>query len=267
VPAQFGGSIPEYYDRILVAAQFDAFALDLAGRLPARPPGDLLEIACGTGAVTRRLRERLDSSLRVVATDVSKPMLDYGRGKFAAVAGIEWREADACRLPFADASFGAAACSFGVMFFPDKPAAFRETRRVLRKGGRFVFSVWDSLENNLHSRANAEVMDELFPGDPEMQWGRTPYAFNDPALIRGLLEQAGFAEPKFDKVRRPVECASAREWATGQMRGTPRGALIEQRGRSLDEVIDKVALALARIGGGRPFKAQAQALLIEAVAA
>jgi len=82
VRASFSGSIPEYYDSCLGPAWFDAFAVDLAQRLPSKPPGDVLEIACGTGQVTRRLRERLDPTVGVVATDLSKAMLDYPRGIF-----------------------------------------------------------------------------------------------------------------------------------------------------------------------------------------
>ena len=264
---QFSGSIPEYYDRILVPGQFDAFAIDLARRLPTRPAGDVLEIACGTGVMTRWLRERLDPAVKVVATDLSKAMLDYAHHKLRGESGIEWREADAGKLPFPDAAFGALACAFGIMFFPDKKAALREARRVLRKGARFVFNVWDGLENNAHGRANAEVIELLFPGDAEMQWARVPYGFNDAAAIRRLLEEAGFASFLFEQVRLPVQCVSAREWATGQMRGTPRGALIEQRGKSLEEVIDKVAAVLARAGGDKPFKVDAQALVVEATAA
>jgi ubiquinone/menaquinone biosynthesis C-methylase UbiE len=126
VAADFTGSMPEYYDRIMGPAQFDAFAADLVGRLSTRPPGDVLEIACGTGIVTRRLRERLDSRLRLVASDLSRSMLDYARQKLGGMRGIEWREADAAALPFKDASFGAVVCAFGVMFVPDKKAVFRE---------------------------------------------------------------------------------------------------------------------------------------------
>lgn len=110
------------------------------------------------------------------------------------------------------------------------------------------------------------MIDALFPGDAEMQWAKVPYGFNDAAAIRQLLEQSGFTSLGFGKVRLPVQCASAREWATGQMRGTPRGALIEQRGQSIEEVIGKVAAALARVGGDKPFRAQAQAMVVEAAA-
>src|SRR5438309_5673158 len=122
----FSGSVPEYYDRCLGPAWFDAFAVDLAQRLSAKPPGDVLEIACGTGLLTRWIRERLDPTVRLVATDLSKAMLDYARRKLRNSKGIEWREADAGNLPFADCEFGAVICAFGVMFVPDKTAAFRE---------------------------------------------------------------------------------------------------------------------------------------------
>ncbi len=265
--ANFGGSIPEYYDRILGAGQFEAFAAALAGRLPVRPPGPVLELACGTGIVTRQLRARLDQGLQLVATDISSAMLEYARKKLAGVSGIEWREADATKLPFDYAAFGAVVCAFGIMFFPDKAAAMKEARRVLRSGGVLLLDVWDGLDANPHGRANAEVMDELFPGDLEMQFAKMPYGFNDPAAIEKMLRESGFTSIRFEKVKLPVHCPSAREWAIGQLRGTPRGALIEKRGMKIDEVIDKVASALARVGGERPFRVEAQALVAEAVAA
>ena len=141
VRASFSGSIPEYYDRCLGPAWFDAYAADLARRLPAKPPGDVLEIACGTGLVTGRLRERLDSTVRLVATDLSKAMLDYARGKLSERRDIEWREADAVKLPFGNGEFGAVVCAFGFMFVPDKAKAMREARRVLGPGGLLFFNV------------------------------------------------------------------------------------------------------------------------------
>ncbi len=146
--ANFSGSVPEYYDSCLGPAWFDAFAVDLAQRLPAKPPGDVLEIACGTGLLTRRVRERLDPTVRLVATDLSKAMLDYARGKLSDSKGIEWREADAVNLPFGDCEFGAVVCAFGVMFVPDKKAVFREACRVLEEGGILLFNVWDSIDEN-----------------------------------------------------------------------------------------------------------------------
>jgi ubiquinone/menaquinone biosynthesis C-methylase UbiE len=113
ISRSFGGSMPDFYDRIMGPAQFELYGADLARRLPASPGGDMLEIACGTGRVTRQLRERLAAEVRLVATDLSDAMLEYGRRKVEGK--IEWRKADATALPFADASFAAAVCAFGIM--------------------------------------------------------------------------------------------------------------------------------------------------------
>lgn len=264
--ANFTGSIPEYYDSCLGPAWFDAFAADLAQRLVARPPGDVLEIACGTGLLTRRVRERLDPALRLVATDLSKAMLDYARGKLSGLANVEWREADACRLPFGDGEFGAVLCSFGVMFVPDKQKAFREARRVLKEGGIFLFNVWDRIEENPHALANAQVIEELFPGDEEMRF-RTPFEMHDFALLRRLLAGSRFREVRIEKKCIRTDGVSAHDVAVGQTRGTPRALLLEKRGANLDDVVEKVTAALARIGGADPYRAPAQAIIVEARAA
>ena len=263
VRVSFSGSIPEYYDSCLGPAWFDAFAADLAQRLPAKPPGDVLEIACGTGLLTRRVRERLDPAHRLVATDLSKAMLDYARSKLNERKGIEWREADAAKLPFGDGEFGSVVCAFGVMFVPDKQALFREVRRVLKEGGIFLFNVWDRIEENPHAAVNAEVVEALFPGDEELRF-RIPFEMHDPALLRRLLAGTRFREVRIEKKRIQVDRVSARSIAIGQIRGTPRSLLIEKRGASLDEVVEKVTAALAKIGGADPYRAPAQAIVVEA---
>src|SRR5512134_156353 len=262
-PADFSGSIPEFYDRIMGPAQFDAFGAELARRLPATPPGDVLEVACGTGRVTRHLRERLSAELKVVASDISQAMLDYARRSLDATRGVEWREADACKLPFGDAAFGAVVCAFGVMFVPDKAACFREARRVLRKGGVFLFDVWDGLENNPQSRATSDVIEAMFPNDPEMKF-RGPFEFNDKAKLGSMLAEERFGDVRMEAVRLEIGCPSARDYAVGQLKGTPRGALLAKRGVAVEDLIDRIADALAAVGGRSPFKALAQALVIEA---
>lgn len=264
VAANFGGSIPEYYDSIVGAAQFEAFGADMARRVPIKPPGDVLEVACGTGRVTRQLRALIDPSVKLVATDLSDAMVAYARSKHAGLTGVDWREADACKLPFADGAFGAVVCAFGVMFVPDKAAAFREARRVLRDSGTFLFNVWDGLENNPHGAAAAQVLESLFPGDPAMKFGSIPYQFNDRRRIALMLDQARFRQEAAETVRMACSCPSARQFATGQLRGTPRGMLLQQRGASVEEVIDQVASALAIVGGHEPFRYTAQALVVQA---
>ena len=261
--SDFGGSVPEFYDRIMGPAQFDRFGAELARRLPAKPPGDVLELACGTGRVTRHLRERIAPGVTIVASDISQAMVDYAKRALGAPPGVEWHEADACKLPFADGAFGAVVCAFGVMFVPDKAACFREARRVLRKGGVFLFDVWDGLENNPQSRATSDVIEAMFPNDPEMKF-RGPFEFNDKAKLGSMLAEERFGDVRMEAVRLEIGCPSARDYAVGQLKGTPRGALLAKRGVAVEDLIDRIADALAAVGGRSPFKALAQALVIEA---
>jgi ubiquinone/menaquinone biosynthesis C-methylase UbiE len=260
----FTKGIAENYDRYLGPAWFGPIAEDLASRLPADPGGDVLEVACGTGLMTRPLRERLDPSRRLVATDLSQPMLDYARGKLEGMAGIEWMKADALDLPFADGAFGAVACSLGVMFPADKQRVFAQFRRVMKPGGLLLFSVWDRKALNTCVRVYSDVIEGLFPGDAEMQFD-VPYTMADPARLHDLVVGAGFREPRIEKVQIEVKAPNAREIAVGQVRGTPRGLLLAKRGVDLDEAIAKVTSALeAECGAGAPFRASGQVIAVEA---
>jgi SAM-dependent methyltransferase len=262
--AEFSGSMPEHYDSILGPAQFESFAADLVRRLPVRPRGDVLELACGTGILTQRLRDRIDSNFRLVATDVSDAMLAYARNKVKGK--IDWRIADMQALPFKENTFGLVVCGFGVMFLPDKKKVFGEARRVLMEGSTLVFNCWDSLEVNRQGKAANDVMEALFPNDPEMQFPRVPYSYFDETAIRGDLDAARFGDVRIEHVKIEIKAPSARAYATGQVRGTPRGALIEKRGVKPDEAIEKIAAALAELGGSEPFRCDGHALVVQAKA-
>jgi ubiquinone/menaquinone biosynthesis C-methylase UbiE len=260
--ADFGGSMPEYYDRILGPAQFGPLADDLARRVPRKPGGDVLEIACGTGLVSRRLRERLDPTVKLHATDLSEAMLAYAR---ASVPGaIDWRVADAAALPFADAAYGAVVCAFGIMFVPDKAKAFREMRRVLKPGGVLLFNVWDRIERNPHGRIAAEIAESWFPDDPEMRNARAPYEFHDRDLIRRMVEVAGFHDVRFDDVRVTIGAPSVRQYVTGLVYGTPRRLLLEKRGVDVEKFLDHYSAALAKVGGAAPFRVEGMAVVFQA---
>ena len=178
----FAGSIPKLYDTYLVPLIFEPYAADLVNRLRARPLSRVLEIAAGTGVVTRALASALPESATIVATDLNQAMLDQ-----ASVVGtkraVEWRQADAMQLPFPDATFDAVACQFGVMFFPDKPKAFSEARRVLRPGGIFIFNVWDRIEENEFAHTVTTALESVFPKDPPRFMARTPHGYHDRSHI------------------------------------------------------------------------------------
>src|SRR6185503_20411663 len=178
--------LPEYYDRCVGAAWFGPFGRALVEHVPKDPGGDVLEIACGTGLVTQALREKLAPSRKLVATDLSKAMIDYARAKLSALPGIEWREADGTKLPFRDGEFGAVVCALGMMFMPDKKAAFSEAHRVLQRGGMVALSTWDRIEENLCAQVYAETIESLFPGDEEVRF-RLPWSMHDEKEIERYL--------------------------------------------------------------------------------
>src|SRR4051812_9506248 len=171
----------------------EPFAADLAGRAAALAPSAVLEIAAGTGVVTRALAPKLSPGASYMVTDLNQPMLDYAASQQAADSRITWRQADAMALPFENAAFDLVCCQFGAMFFPDRTAAYREAKRVLKPGGHFLFNVWDRIEENVFANDVTNALAEIFPNDPPRFLARTPHGYNDTALIRRDLEQAGFA--------------------------------------------------------------------------
>jgi ubiquinone/menaquinone biosynthesis C-methylase UbiE len=265
--ASFTGSIPEHYDTYSGPAIFGRWAEDFAQRLPARIDGDVLEVACGTGLLTRQLRERLAPGARLVATDLNDAMLEYGRRKLGERPNVEWRTADAVALPFPDGSFGAVVCQLGLMFVPDKAAAMREARRVLAPNGLFAFHVWDKLDANPHAKAASDAIAALLPNDPVASFTNVPYGFNDEPLIRQLLAGSGFNDIRIERAEIEIVSATARSLAIGTVRGTPRALMLEERGISLDAVVDAVAAALVRVGGDKPYRSPGRALVVMARAA
>ena len=263
----FAGSIPKLYDTYLVPLIFEPYAADLVNRLRARPPSRVLEIAAGTGVVTRALASALRESATIVATDLNQAMLDQ-----ASVVGtkraVEWRQADAMQLPFPDATFDAVACQFGVMFFPDKAKAFSEARRVLRPGGIFIFNVWDRIEENEFAHTVTTALESVFPKDPPRFMARTPHGYHDRGHIARDLESGGFTtSPRIDTVAARSRAKSAREPAIAYCQGTPLRNEIETRDAArLGEATDVAAEAIAQRFGRGPVdgKIQAHIVTIEA---
>ena len=241
----FAGSIPALYHQLLGPLLFEPYAWDLAERAGALQPARILETAAGTGIVTgAMIREAPRAG--IVATDLTQAMLDVAAARLVSWR-VQFQQADAQSLPFEDASFDAIVCQFGVMFFPDRPAAYKEARRVLKPGGRFLFNAWDRLENNPVTNAVAGAVAALFPHDPPGFFGRVPFGYHDPARIEADLRAAGFADIAAETVAKASR-VSARDAATGLCQGTPLRAEIEARG-SFDRATEAAAAALAPLDG------------------
>jgi SAM-dependent methyltransferase len=243
----FAGSIPEFYDRCLGPFLFEPYAADLAERAAILRPRRILETAAGTGIVTKALAGALPEA-EIVATDLNPDMLRVAARKLDTPR-VTFAPADAQALPFPDSGFDLVVCQFGAMFFPDRVAAYREARRMLRPGGTFLFNVWDRLDSNPASQAVAEAVAALFPGDPPSFIGRVPFGYHDKAAVETDLSAAGFTAVDSETVARRSR-GDAREIAPGLCQGSPLRAEIEARApERLDEATQAALDALVRRHG------------------
>jgi SAM-dependent methyltransferase len=253
------------YEQYLVPLIFDPYARDLIRRVAAFAPSAVLEIAAGTGVVTRHLAAQLPANVSIVATDLNQAMLDHAASVGTSRA-VTWRQADAMNLPFADNTFDVVVCQFGAMFFPDKATAFAETRRVLRPGGTFLFNVWDRIEDNEFADCVTQAMARLFPRDPPRFLARLPHGYYDQAVIESALVAGGFTGSSvFDTVAVQSRAESPRVVAIAYCQGTPLRNELEGRDASiLDEATDLAAAALKERFGAGPIEGKIQAHVISA---
>lgn len=259
----FAGSIAQLYEHYLVPLIFESYAADVVARVAVRHPARVLEIAAGTGVVTRQLARALPANVSIVATDLNQPMLDQ-----AAAVGtersVEWRQADAMQLPFADESFDVVVCQFAVMFFPDKGKAFAEAKRVLRPGGCFIFNAWDRIEHNEFADVVTRALQALFPSDPPRFLARTPHGYHDPAIIASDLARGGFdrmAENTLLTARSRAK--SPRIPAVAYCQGTPLRNEIETRAPArLEEATEHATAAIASRFGSGPVDGKIQAHVV-----
>jgi len=248
----FAGSIPELYDRLLVPLIFESYARDLASRVAAIKPQTLLETAAGTGVVTRALAPALPPATTPTITDLNPPMLQQANSKQPPGRAINWQQADALALPFKDEEFDAVVCQFGAMFFPDKTRGYSEARRVLKKNGRFFFSVWDRISENEFADVVTEALARLYPDDPPRFLARTPHGYFDIDQIRRELAAAGFTQVSVDVLTARSKAAAPRDPAIAYCHGTPLRGEIEARDpdgleRATDAATDALA---AKFGNG-----------------
>ena len=262
----FAGSIPRLYQQYMVPMIFEPYAADLGKRVASLRVRDVLEVAAGTGVVTRTLASVLPENVSIVATDLNQPMLDLAAG-MGTTRPVQWRQADAMQLPFDDGTFDLVVCQFGVMFFPDKPKAFSEARRVLRPGGVFMFNVWDRIEDNEFADTITAALASLFPGDPPRFMARVPHGYHDFAAIERDLREGGFsAAPMFSTVTARSRAASPRVPALALCQGTPVRSEIEARDKSkLEAATDLAEQAISlRFGAGEvEGKIQAHIVTVE----
>jgi SAM-dependent methyltransferase len=205
----------------------------------------------------------LPEGVSIVSTDLNQPMLDHAAA-IGAKRPVEWRQADAMKLPFVDGAFDAVVCQFGIMFFPDRAKAFSEARRVLCPGGVFIFNVWDRIEENEFADTITTALESEFPHDPPRFLARTPHGYFDRADIERDLGRGGFTRPPFiSTVAARSRAESARVPAIAYCQGTPLRNEIEARDASrLGKATEAAAEAVARRFGRGAVDSKIQAHII-----
>ena len=239
--AAFTGSIPGNYDKYLGPVLFEPYALDLRDRLKKESLKNVLELACGTGRVTRHLVSLLPANGKLIASDLNPDMMAVAKARVSDER-VKWLAADAQALPFANDSFDHIVCQFGIMFFPDKGKALSEAYRVLQPGGLYLFNTWAGMEQNPRTAIIRKIMEEQFREDSPDFLKKGPYSFFDPVEIRGLMEGAGFTDVKIEAVDKVAQYTSVDDFLKGFLEGSPLSAFLSEKDQKVqDEVRKKVS--------------------------
>jgi len=239
--AGFIGDIPSHYDTGLGPNIFFDYADLIAKRCSEKTAFNVVELAAGTGIVSRRLRDTLPPETRLVVTDLNAPMLDIAKDKFSDADKVEFTVANAMDLPFEDSEFDMIVCQFGVMFFPDKPASYREAARVLRSDGHYIFNVWGPMSGNPFSQMAHDVSSKFFPEDPPGFY-KVPFHYGDPADVREDLAAAGWHEVEHETIHLKKTIENPEAFANAMVYGNPLIDEIRERGG-----VDPEAVAAAML--------------------
>ena len=261
--AGFTGTIPQVYDQGLGPVIFADFAAEMARRVAALAPESVLEIAAGTGIVTRELRDALRRSARLTATDLNPPMLDMARAKFRPAEDVVFQAADALALPFGDASFDLVVCQFGIMFYPDRDQATREAFRVLKPGGHYLFSTWDSHRYNPNARIAQTVVERFFPVDPP-RFYHVPFSCHEIDPIRQSCNDAGFTGFSVQVLTLDKVVPDTAVFAHAMVHGNPLvNQIAERDGVDAADVVAALRQAMDAEFGADPARMPLQVLIFQ----
>ena len=223
---QIVGNAAENYEQYLVPTIFGPWAENLLDIVEPKFGEHVLDLACGTGVLARLVAQRIGKSGRVVGLDVNQGMLVVARS-VAPSDPIEWQEASALSLPFEPGSFDVVVCQQGLQFFPDRPLALAEVRRVLRRGGRVGISSWRGIAQAPGFEVLAgSVSDHL--GKDAAAPLRGPFGLADESMLRGLLVDAGFRDVFIRSAVRTLEFPSADAFAMRYLSASPLASIVTQ---------------------------------------
>jgi ubiquinone/menaquinone biosynthesis C-methylase UbiE len=259
----FSGTVPQNYDDLLGPFLFEPYALELVQRVVHSGAKDILELACGTGRVTKHLVDNIPKGSYLTATDLNPDMLAIAKTRVSG-STLRWEKVDMTAIPYLNSSYDLIICQFGLMLVPDKIKALAEIFRVLRPGGKLIFSVWSKIENNQVWDISSKIFNSFF-GETAWDIYQGPFSMHDSQTGINLLKHAGFEKIKVDDVLIMAETTDADIAAKGFIQGLPIAGLAGERGADLlPEIQEKLRTELIKKLGDRPLKSSLDAWVFEA---
>ena len=259
--AAFSGSIPANYERYLGPFLFEPYALDLVSRLQDKKYANILEIACGTGRVTSHLAKSVKHDA-ITATDLNPDMITIAKD-IVQNDSIKWMPADGMELPFDDSSFDLVVMQFGIMFFLDKEKGLKEAYRVLRTGGKLIFSTWNKVETVKAIHEGRLVIESYFGEDPPKFYS-VPFSMYDDRELTTIARRAGFKSITTTLVKKEGFSPSASDLAKGIVEGNPVYMAILERDASLVNTIkDHVQKVLTEKFSDKDLRSPLEAWVVE----
>ncbi|GAC1417182.1 MAG: methyltransferase domain-containing protein [Flavisolibacter sp.] len=234
----FSGTIPEYYEKYLGPILFEPYALELVQEIDFAPK-DIIELACGTGQLTRQILRSKNLIQSICATDVNEEMLRIAEKNIPSPI-IFWKIADVHQLPYEKNLFDLAICQFGIMFFSDKPRACTEVQRVLKPRGSFIFNTWDRMEANPGSRIIHESMQKFFKGGAPDFIAAIPFSYYETGPIKNLLIHSGFTDITIRKIKKTAFIPQVDDLVNGFLKGTPLAVFLAGRKKTEREEIYQI---------------------------
>ena len=259
---QFTASIAENYEKYMAPVFFISASKDIVTHIPGDPK-KILEIAAGTGQVTRLLAEKYPNA-EIFATDLNPGMLDLAKNIVNA-KNITWEAVNAEEIPYGNDEFDAYICQFGIMFFPDKQKALGEAFRVLKPGGSITFNTWDKLENISVARITDNIVKEIFPVDPP-PFFHIPFSMYNTDEMKEMMQKAGFKNIKIENKKIEGFSDSVENAVTALTEGNPVAMQIKERNESILPVLKaKLGEAFRKEFGSSTFKIPLSEFIITAV--
>jgi ubiquinone/menaquinone biosynthesis C-methylase UbiE len=225
---QFTAGIAEIYEKYLAPVFFISTSKDLVTHIPGSP-AKILELATGTGQVTRILVERYPDA-KIFATDLNPGMLGVAK-RIVTSENISWDIVNAEEIPYSSDEFDALICQFGIMFFPDKQKALGEAYRVLKPGGTITFNTWDKLESNHICKLADDAVKSVFKVDPP-QFYHVPFSMYDTDEMTKMMQSAGFKNIKIENRKIEGFSDSAENAVLAFTEGNPIAEQIKERDES-----------------------------------